>query len=90
MKELIEVTYHYSDGTEVRREKWKEGNEKLQEWIDLRYSLEEIKAEAQKALGKFSGELDIIFSYLINELNLTDEQANSLVEEWGNEWNINI
>ena len=90
MKELEAVTYHYTDGTEKKREPWKTGLAKLQEWIDLSYSIEEIKEEAQKAFGKFDGELDIINTYLINTLNLTSEQANDMIDEWGKEWGIDL
>lgn len=87
MKELIEVTYHFSDGTEVTKPRWLTPNEQLAEARDEEWSKEDLYEFMQKHFSNYDKWLSFAFCYLL-DLGLTDTEANDIIDEWANQWSL--
>ena len=89
MKELKEVTYHYTDGTSITREPWKTPLETLKKANDEEWSISDLKEFMQKHYSAYDGWVSMAFSYLM-DLGYTVDEANEELGKWTNEWELPV
>jgi len=85
-KKIIEITYHFSDGTEVTKQADPIGTDLLRKLEQDGATLYDCAELLYKPLGKLDMSLGIVSRYMIDTLKMDEKSAqdtiNSILESW--------
>lgn len=86
---IEKVVYYYDDGTKKEYPPRLSALEQLEEFKTSKADIADLYEFLQEHLSRFEKNLSICFSHMVNELGMSDIEANELLDAWCDEWAVN-
>lgn len=85
---IEKVVYYYDDGTKREYPPRLTDLEQLEEFKKSKADVREVYDFMQEHLSKFEAKLSLCFKYMVDVLEMDEQQANNTLEFWCDEWGV--
>ncbi|QGT52836.1 hypothetical protein PCB3_001330 [Lactococcus phage PC_B3] len=85
---IEKVVYYYDDGTKREYPPRLTDLEQMKEFQEGGADVITLYEFMQEHLSKFEAKLSLCYSYMVNDLGMSEIQANNTLEFWCDEWGV--